>query len=213
MPSEKFRIVTNGQSLRNPNNAFFDMTLSANLTLDESSDISAHNDRRSAHNALERQRRENLNYKFQQLAHALPSLQSIRRPSKATIVSKSLEFVSTSLKRETQFLSEIETLRQENAQLKLQAEQDRKLSSAELSSPPSTPKTVLVEPKKRARVASEWEGRQKKKMVRQERENKHTYYLPAQQDLFLFDSPAASLLVNPFMPHYYPTHFDPSYLS
>ncbi|KAI8984240.1 hypothetical protein BDF20DRAFT_858784, partial [Mycotypha africana] len=67
------------------------MTLSANLTLNEN-DLSAHNDRRSAHNALERQRREHLNMKFQQLAHALPSLQSVRRPSKTMIVSKSLEF-------------------------------------------------------------------------------------------------------------------------
>lgn len=49
-------------------------------------------DRRSAHNALERQRRENLNIKFQELAHALPSLQSVRRPSKTMIVAKSLEF-------------------------------------------------------------------------------------------------------------------------
>lgn len=56
------------------------------------SDVSAHNDRRSAHNALERQRREHLNVKFQQLAHALPSLQTVRRPSKTMIVAKSLEF-------------------------------------------------------------------------------------------------------------------------
>lgn len=114
MPSEKFRITTNGQSLRNPDNGFFGntyiklythlrfirstnpkkkigMTLSANMTLDES-DVSAHNDRRSAHNALERQRREHLNIKFQQLALALPSLQTVRRPSKTMIVAKSLEF-------------------------------------------------------------------------------------------------------------------------
>lgn len=56
------------------------------------SDTSAHNDRRSAHNALERQRREHLNVKFQQLAHALPALSTVRRPSKTMIVAKSLEF-------------------------------------------------------------------------------------------------------------------------
>lgn len=56
------------------------------------SDLAANNDRRSAHNALERQRRENLNNKFQQLAHVLPSLQTVRRPSKTMIVAKSLEF-------------------------------------------------------------------------------------------------------------------------
>jgi hypothetical protein len=71
-----------------------DITLSANMTLD-TSDVSANNDRRSAHNALERQRREHLNNKFQQLALALPSLQSVRRPSKTMIVAKSLEFGKT----------------------------------------------------------------------------------------------------------------------
>ncbi|KAI8987188.1 hypothetical protein BDB01DRAFT_784950 [Pilobolus umbonatus] len=121
MPSEKFRITTNGQSLRNTNNCFFGMTLSSNMTVDES-DLSAHNDRRSAHNALERQRREHLNIKFQQLAHALPSLQTVRRPSKTMIVSKSLEFVSSSLKRENNFMTEIQKLRKENEELKEQAE-------------------------------------------------------------------------------------------
>lgn len=60
------------------------------------SDVSAHNDRRSAHNALERQRREHLNVKFQQLAHALPALSTVRRPSKTMIVAKSLEFGNVS---------------------------------------------------------------------------------------------------------------------
>jgi hypothetical protein len=62
------------------------------LTFYTSNDISANNDRRSAHNALERQRREHLNLKYQQLAEALPTLKSTRRPSKATIVTSSLEF-------------------------------------------------------------------------------------------------------------------------
>ncbi|KAL7324785.1 hypothetical protein PS15p_209926 [Mucor circinelloides] len=153
MPSEKFRITTNGQSLRNPNNGFFDMTLSANMTLDES-DVSAHNDRRSAHNALERQRREHLNVKFQQLAHALPSLQTVRRPSKTMIVAKSLEFVSSSLKRETTYTSEIQKLRLENEKLRKQAEassnqlkkqladQDAKLTETDSSATPSPKKAA-----------------------------------------------------------------------
>ncbi|KAG1138637.1 hypothetical protein G6F37_009961 [Rhizopus arrhizus] len=209
MPSEKFRITTNGQSLRNPNNTFFDMTLSANLTLDESSDISAHNDRRSAHNALERQRREHLNLKFQQLAHALPSLQSVRRPSKATIVTKSLEFVSSSLKRETEFMSEIESLRLENERLRKQAEQasasikkrqqteekaqDNKTSStnseAQLS-PPPTPKSIKEQavvqekqhPQKRQRQDEQEDNKrpQKKKLVKQER----TSFQPSSNSYF-----------------------------
>ncbi|KAI8578636.1 hypothetical protein K450DRAFT_245828 [Umbelopsis ramanniana AG] len=60
-------------------------------------------DKRTAHNALERQRRENLNTKFQELAHTLPGLQTVRRPSKSMIVSKSLEFVSQAKYREMKF--------------------------------------------------------------------------------------------------------------
>lgn len=67
------------------------------LTFYTSNDISANNDRRSAHNALERQRREHLNLKYQQLAEALPTLKSTRRPSKATIVTSSLEFGNSRL--------------------------------------------------------------------------------------------------------------------
>ncbi|KAG0745488.1 hypothetical protein G6F62_003458 [Rhizopus arrhizus] len=168
MSSEKFRITTNGQSLRNPNNAFFDMTLSANLTIDESNDISANNDRRSAHNALERQRREHLNLKYQQLAEALPTLKSTRRPSKATIVTSSLEFVTSTLKRESKYMAEIKKLRLENEKLKEQAKQFNEVLEKSLNhsskeklppkenvqnkrkneiqlSPPLTPKTLKEE--------------------------------------------------------------------
>lgn len=49
-------------------------------------------DRRAEHNAIERARRESLNSKFQQLAHALPNLQNDRRPSKSTIIERTLEY-------------------------------------------------------------------------------------------------------------------------
>lgn len=48
--------------------------------------------RRAEHNAIERARREHLNTKFQQLAHSLPNLQNDRRPSKGTIIERTLEF-------------------------------------------------------------------------------------------------------------------------
>ncbi|KAJ2906734.1 hypothetical protein GGI21_004002, partial [Coemansia aciculifera] len=51
-----------------------------------------HAQRRAAHNAVERARRESLNGQFQDLASAVPSLIHIKRPSKATIVEKSLEY-------------------------------------------------------------------------------------------------------------------------
>lgn len=49
-------------------------------------------ERRAEHNAIERARRENLNSKFQQLAHALPNLQNDRRPSKGTIIERTLDY-------------------------------------------------------------------------------------------------------------------------
>ncbi|KAJ2210477.1 hypothetical protein EV179_006222 [Coemansia sp. RSA 487] len=52
-----------------------------------------HAQRRATHNAIERARRESLNGQFQDLASAVPSLTQVRRPSKATIVEKSLEHI------------------------------------------------------------------------------------------------------------------------
>ncbi|KAJ1669930.1 hypothetical protein EV182_008520, partial [Spiromyces aspiralis] len=49
--------------------------------------------RRATHNAIERARRESLNGQFQDLASAVPTLIHVRRPSKATIVEKSLAYI------------------------------------------------------------------------------------------------------------------------
>lgn len=51
--------------------------------------------RRATHNAIERARRESLNSQFQDLASAVPSLIQVRRPSKANIVEKSLEYIKS----------------------------------------------------------------------------------------------------------------------
>lgn len=106
----------------------------------KSSEDMAYIEKRTAHNALERQRREGLNSKFQELAHVLPALQQIRRPSKSMIVAKSLEFgkyiltsycpvfsnlynlVSSAVERQTDFEDQLDALRVENAQLLRQAE-------------------------------------------------------------------------------------------
>ncbi|CAO3684923.1 unnamed protein product [Umbelopsis ramanniana] len=74
-------------------------------------------DKRTAHNALERQRRENLNTKFQELAHTLPGLQTVRRPSKSMIVTKSLEFVSQAKYREMRFQYQISQLYKQQQKL------------------------------------------------------------------------------------------------
>jgi len=77
-------------------------------------------ERRANHNAVERARRECLNTKFQELAHALPSLAQVRRPSKSIIVQKSLDFIYTSRQKDDlhdkemrRILSENESLREE----------------------------------------------------------------------------------------------------
>ncbi|KAI9498749.1 hypothetical protein BDB00DRAFT_401672 [Zychaea mexicana] len=74
-------------------------------------------ERRAEHNAIERARRENLNTKFQQLAHSLPNLQNDRRPSKGTIIERTLDFVKNTVMKEEKFLSEIRKLREEHEDL------------------------------------------------------------------------------------------------
>ncbi|ORZ19675.1 hypothetical protein BCR42DRAFT_449388 [Absidia repens] len=95
----------------------FDAVSSSPLTNDPI-DPTCEEDKRSAHNALERQRREGLNSKFQQLAHALPGLQNIRRPSKSMIVGKSLEFVTRSVQRDSSYKNKIRQLRKEHDTLR-----------------------------------------------------------------------------------------------
>lgn len=48
--------------------------------------------KRAEHNAIERARRECLNTKFQELAHSLPNLQDDKRPSKGTIIERTLKY-------------------------------------------------------------------------------------------------------------------------
>lgn len=48
--------------------------------------------KRAEHNAIERARRESLNTKLQQLALSLPNIQNDRRPSKGTIIERTLEY-------------------------------------------------------------------------------------------------------------------------
>ena len=65
--------------------------------------------RRANHNATERARRENLNGKFLQLASVNPLLREQRKPSKAAIVNKSLDYILICHHR----LSSLESLAQD----------------------------------------------------------------------------------------------------
>uniref|UniRef100_A0A1D1XY07 Myc protein n=1 Tax=Anthurium amnicola TaxID=1678845 RepID=A0A1D1XY07_9ARAE len=71
-------------------------------------------ERRANHNAVERARRECLNTKFQELAHALPSLAQVRRPSKSIIVQKSLDFIYNARQKDEMHDKEMRSIRNEN---------------------------------------------------------------------------------------------------
>ncbi|CAG8673765.1 16029_t:CDS:2, partial [Acaulospora morrowiae] len=75
-------------------------------------------ERRANHNAVERARRECLNTKFQELAHALPSLAQVRRPSKSIIVQKSLDFIYTARQKDELHDKEMRSIRSENESLR-----------------------------------------------------------------------------------------------
>jgi hypothetical protein len=75
-------------------------------------------ERRANHNAVERARRECLNTKFQELAHALPSLAQVRRPSKSIIVQKSLEFIYLAQQKDKMHENDMRNMRSENDSLR-----------------------------------------------------------------------------------------------
>ncbi|GAA5831497.1 hypothetical protein JCM3766R1_001777 [Sporobolomyces carnicolor] len=91
-------------------------------------------DKRATHNAVERARRESLNGRFSVLAESLPTMRNIKRPSKAMIVNKALDFVYDAQLRER-------TLVQENNELRREVDQLR----ARLGMPPLPPPAPLPE--------------------------------------------------------------------
>ncbi|RUS19255.1 hypothetical protein BC937DRAFT_87773 [Endogone sp. FLAS-F59071] len=101
-----------------------------------------HADKRATHNAVERQRRECLNTKFQELAHALPSLQTVRRPSKSIIVQKCLDFVNNTAVKTDRYEKEIRHLRQQNEVLMAEVE---KLRNHLEKSAESSPDELIME--------------------------------------------------------------------
>ncbi|KAI9269356.1 hypothetical protein BY458DRAFT_436683 [Sporodiniella umbellata] len=74
-------------------------------------------ERRAEHNATERARRENLNAKFQQLAHILPNLQNDNRHSKVTIIDRTLDYIKESVIREEQMKNRVKELEKINSVL------------------------------------------------------------------------------------------------
>ncbi|KAI7962821.1 hypothetical protein MJO28_000915 [Puccinia striiformis f. sp. tritici] len=81
-------------------------------------------ERRATHNAIERARRESLNGRFLELARALPTMQSVKRPSKSVIVNKSLEWICESQVREYELARENVFLRNQVNELRAQLQME-----------------------------------------------------------------------------------------
>jgi len=81
-------------------------------------------ERRATHNAIERARRESLNGRFLELARALPTMQSVKRPSKSVIVNKSLEWICESQAREYELVRENNFLRNQVNELRAQLQME-----------------------------------------------------------------------------------------
>lgn len=75
-------------------------------------------ERKATHNAVERARRESLNGRFMELATALPTMAHVKRPSKAIIVNKSLEYIYDTRARQDLLAKENEQLRKEINELR-----------------------------------------------------------------------------------------------
>ncbi|KAI7900289.1 uncharacterized protein BX663DRAFT_518168 [Cokeromyces recurvatus] len=86
-------------------------------------------ERRAEHNAIERARRESLNAKFQQLAFTLPNLQNDTRPSKSTIIDRTLDFVKMAIAKEERYQGRIRELEKFNSYLLSEADKHRQSSS------------------------------------------------------------------------------------
>jgi len=70
-------------------------------------------ERRASHNQVERQRREALNGRFLDLAALLPNLNTIRRPSKASIVNSSIAHLNASRRHRLQAAQQLRLVKDE----------------------------------------------------------------------------------------------------
>jgi hypothetical protein len=101
-----------------------------------SSSLSTHAEKRANHNAVERARRESLNIRFLELAQfgviltlgtpvqftlrSIPSLVHVRKPSKAFIVSRSIEYLAETKQRLEIKNRSLHLIRQQNEEFKLE---------------------------------------------------------------------------------------------
>ncbi|KAJ3197393.1 hypothetical protein HK101_003819 [Irineochytrium annulatum] len=90
--------------------------------------------RRANHNAIERARRESLNIRFQELAQGIPSLNSVRKPSKAVIVARAIDHVVESNARIEVKSRALATIRERNQELLMEVNRLRDILGLPLES-------------------------------------------------------------------------------
>ncbi|KAJ3067198.1 hypothetical protein HK102_007476 [Quaeritorhiza haematococci] len=84
-------------------------------------------EKRANHNAIERARRENLNFRFQILASNIPTLAHVRKPSKSVIVQKSIEYLKEVHRRTEQRDRALKIFHDKNEQLREEVNKLRSL--------------------------------------------------------------------------------------
>lgn len=77
-------------------------------------------ERRAYRNALERKRRDQLKSIFKNLKDVIPSLQTEKKPSRATILKKSAEHIRFMKKKNAAQWQDLEVLQQQNSALEAQ---------------------------------------------------------------------------------------------
>ncbi|KAJ7723048.1 hypothetical protein B0H16DRAFT_1699089 [Mycena metata] len=92
--------------------------------------------RRASHNAVERQRRENLNSRFLDLASLLPNLANIRRPSKSSIVNTCIAHVHASRRHRFLASQQLRILHEECDSLRREVNEWRERAGGIILLPP-----------------------------------------------------------------------------
>jgi len=82
-------------------------------------------ERRATHNAVERARRETLNGRFLDLAAMLPNLNTLRRPSKSTIVNSSIAHLNASQRHRILAAQQLRMIKDETDALRHEVNQWR----------------------------------------------------------------------------------------
>ncbi|VVC34586.1 Myc-type, basic helix-loop-helix (bHLH) domain,Transcription regulator Myc [Cinara cedri] len=88
---------------------------------DNEHDVEAENaEKRAHHNELERKRRDNIKNSFTSLRHSIPSLQSQKVASRASILKKAADYILSMRRRNISHQQDIDDLKRQNVILESQ---------------------------------------------------------------------------------------------